>query len=314
MDFKKLLELIEQNDSIVLFHHIFPDPDTLGSCKAMGEWLKLNFPKKRIYYAYEEKPEVLNDLPVVMEYENPSIDVAKKSLGIIFDTPVTTRISNADLFQQCKLTIKIDHHVFYSEISDYSFSESTKSSTCEIVGDFFRNYEDKYAVSTEALEALFTGIVTDTNRFLNPNLTASTFEISAWILKHNIDFAKVYRNTYDSSANELKLKAYILKNINVKKRIASIFLPNEVIAKYEVPYHIAKENVYLLNNIKNVDFIVFCTYDDESQNYKISLRSNKIPINEIAKKYGGGGHKLACGVKTKSLEVFEQIKRDIEVL
>ncbi len=314
MNFKKLLELIEKNNNIVLFHHIFPDPDTLGSCKATGEWIKLNFPQKRIYYAYEEKLEVLNDLPVVMKYENPSIDVAKESLGIIFDTPVTTRISNAELFQQSKTTIKIDHHVFYSEISDYSFSDSAKSSTCEIVADFFRSYESKYNVSVEILEALFTGIVTDTNRFLNPNLTASTFEISAWILKHDIDFAKVYRNTYDSSPNELKLKAYILKNINVEKRIASIFLPNEIIDQYKVPYHIAKENVYLLNNIKNVDFIIFCTRDAESQNYKISLRSNKIPINEIAKKYGGGGHKLACGVKAQSFDVFTKIKRDIEDL
>ena len=55
--------------------------------------------------------------------------------------------------------------------------------------------------------------------------------------------------------------------------------------------------VDLGRNIGGVEVSVFMREDDD---YRISLRSNgMVNVNEIAKKFGGGGHKMAAGIKIK---------------
>lgn len=46
---KKTLELIQQFDSIVIFHHIRPDGDCLGSQFGLKELIKINFPNKKVF-------------------------------------------------------------------------------------------------------------------------------------------------------------------------------------------------------------------------------------------------------------------------
>jgi phosphoesterase RecJ-like protein len=41
------------------------------------------------------------------------------------------------------------------------------------------------------------------------------------------------------------------------------------------------------------------------------LRSRTLPINQIAEKYNGGGHKLASGFTLKSLKQAHKMKNEI---
>ena len=65
-------------------------------------------------------------------------------------------------------------------------------------------------------------------------------------------------------------------------------------------------------NIGGVEVSVFVReYEDL---YRISLRSNGlVDVNKVAKKFGGGGHKMAAGIKTNGS--FREIKDSlIEVI
>ena len=44
-----LIDLIEQHSTIVLFRHVFPDMDALGSQLGFSLWLKNRYPQKQIY-------------------------------------------------------------------------------------------------------------------------------------------------------------------------------------------------------------------------------------------------------------------------
>lgn len=46
-------------------------------------------------------------------------------------------------------------------------------------------------------------------------------------------------------------------------------------------------------DVDKYDLLISCVYD--GQKWKYSLRSSKIDVSEIAKKYGGGGHRGAAG-------------------
>ena len=41
-----LIDLIEQHSTIVLFRHVFPDMDALGSQLGFSLWLKNRYPQK----------------------------------------------------------------------------------------------------------------------------------------------------------------------------------------------------------------------------------------------------------------------------
>ncbi|MCQ2748261.1 MAG: DHHA1 domain-containing protein [Mycoplasmoidaceae bacterium] len=53
-------------------------------------------------------------------------------------------------------------------------------------------------------------------------------------------------------------------------------------------------------------------YDNVLKQWKGSLRSAKLPINQIAEKYHGGGHKLAAGVTIYHKSEIKQIIKDVE--
>lgn len=42
-----LIDLIEQHSTIVLFRHVFPDMDALGSQLGFSLWLKNRYPQNR---------------------------------------------------------------------------------------------------------------------------------------------------------------------------------------------------------------------------------------------------------------------------
>ena len=46
----------------------------------------------------------------------------------------------------------------------------------------------------------------------------------------------------------------------------------------------------------------------------MELRSKKISIVDIARKYGGGGHALACGCTLNSFEEADLILNDLDTI
>lgn len=68
-----------------------------------------------------------------------------------------------------------------------------------------------------------------------------------------------------------------------------------------------------MSGIENICIWANFTEDDEGK-IQCELRSKSIPIVEVARKYGGGGHALACGCTVPSFEVADQILHDLDGL
>jgi oligoribonuclease NrnB/cAMP/cGMP phosphodiesterase (DHH superfamily) len=62
----------------------------------------------------------------------------------------------------------------------------------------------------------------------------------------------------------------------------------------------------LLKEYQNIAYIVgYSTFIKDK--YKISLRSKNFNVEQIAKKWGGGGHEHAAGIEFKDKEIFDNI-------
>jgi phosphoesterase RecJ-like protein len=71
--------------------------------------------------------------------------------------------------------------------------------------------------------------------------------------------------------------------------------------------------VHVLNNIRDLEIWMTVYYDETVRAWRGSLRSRNFPINQIAEKYHGGGHKLAAGFTLKNLSEAKKLRNDIIV-
>jgi phosphoesterase RecJ-like protein len=80
-------------------------------------------------------------------------------------------------------------------------------------------------------------------------------------------------------------------------------------AKFQVELRMSM--VHVLNNIEGLEIWMTIYYDDTIKAWRGSLRSRNYPINQIAEKYNGGGHKLAAGFTLNSLSQAKKLRADV---
>ena len=115
------------------------------------------------------------------------------SLSIILDTSSPSLISD-DRWKNAKESLRFDHHLFIEKITDYEVVDSTYESCCGLIADFARTLSLK--VSDNAAKALYTGLVTDSGRFLYDSLSSRTHRLAALLLERNFDSNAIYRKLY----------------------------------------------------------------------------------------------------------------------
>jgi phosphoesterase RecJ-like protein len=111
MHLKKIEEIIQQYKSIVIFHHINPDGDCLGSQFGLKELIQDNFPLIKVYAVGDSK-NVLSFMDFKHD-EIPSDEILLESLGIVVDANFSNRIQDSDLMMDKKIksVLRIDHHI-----------------------------------------------------------------------------------------------------------------------------------------------------------------------------------------------------------
>ena len=69
-----------------------------------------------------------------------------------------------------------------------------------------------------------------------------------------------------------------------------------------------------MSNIKGIEIWFCVTEIVEKNEWRVSIRSKKIDISEVAKKYNGGGHMQASGATLYSLDEMSSLIKDLEEL
>lgn len=304
--YKEILKQIKKYNTIVIARHVGADPDALASQIALKDIIVNNFPLKKVYVVGmpASRFKYLGTLDKLTDemYEN--------SLLIVTDTPDKKRVDRVDTTRFSK-TIKIDHHPFVEKYCDIECINDKASSASQIIIDFA--FSMKLKITKEAAEKLYIGIVADTNRFLFSYTTPDTFDLVSKLIKEtDINFTSLYDNLYLRSLKELKFQSYIINNMIVtENKFGYIKLTDDVLKKFDVDAATAGNMVNNFNYIE--DFVSWAVFTEDKNNDFIrgSIRSRGPIINDVAAKFGGGGHKLASGVRLKN---FEEVDKLVEAL
>ncbi len=305
--YKNIIRIIKKYDKIVLARHISPDPDAIASEIALRNSIKLTFPNKEVYAigAGVHKFKYLGAL------DKPDFSKLENALLIVLDVPNFCRVDGINGLEYGAI-LKIDHHPAEDIIGVVDWTDSSKSSTCEMIAELILN--TSLVLDTKIAEDLFVGMVFDSDRFLLPNTNAETFKITYDLVKtSNINFTSLYDNLYERSINEEKFRAYLINNIEISEnKFGFIFVPSEDLKTFDVESTSVSNQVNDFYFIKELMCWMFVVYDERNDIYKANIRSRGPVINEVAAKYNGGGHKFASGCRTKDFQVIENLAKDLD--
>ncbi len=290
LSLRETARFLKRHDNFIILTHASPDGDTLGAGYALFYGLKEIgkiaavicadvIPGKFKFFVHETDVVPLEGSTVI------AVDVAAKGLlGSLEET-------FGDIVNLC-----IDHHISNSRFSDYLCLDANASATCEIIYELLE--EMGVNINTDAANAMYTGIATDTGCFKYSNVTAKTHLIAAKLFEFEIEPAKINKIMFDTkSRNLLELERMVLDTAEYHFDNRCIIL--SVTAEMQEKTGCSGSELDSIAVISRCVEGVICGVSIKqtgAEKFKISLRTYP-PLNasEIGKELGGGGHAAAAG-------------------
>lgn len=306
--FKQIKKQIKIYNNIFIARHIGADPDALGSTIALRDLIKEKYPNKSVY-AIGNPANRFKFMGNLDKVEN----IPKNSLLIVLDTPDSKRIDGIDI-NEFDFIIKIDHHPFIEKYANIEYIDDTASSTCQIILEFI--YTCHYKLNKSIAEKLYLGIASDTNRFLYDYTTVKTFELVTKMIKETkINFTSLYESLYCKPLNEVKLQGYIYQNMTVTENgVAYIKITDALIKEFGIDSASAGNMINNLNYVNEILVWIFLSEDVKSNVIRANIRSRGPIINEVASRYGGGGHKFASGARLADWDLADKLISSLDEL
>ena len=292
-------KFLSQYDQIVLYRHVNPDLDAFGSQMGLYWTLKSLYPKKNIVMQGEMTSDLLKFYP---SQDNEELKEGS-TVGLVLDTANHERI-DGDL-SVCDFIVKIDHHLVCDSYGDINIEVESASSCCEIVSLLLQ--EEGIVIPKVAAEALYLGIIGDSNRFLYSSTTQKTFQAASYLLDMGIHIDALYQQLYLKRKADLEITKYIYNHYEEDGPIAWYYLSQETLDGLNMTREQGSQYVNTLANIEEFKIWMALTENVADHNYRVSIRSRQTDIHEVAQAFGGGGHAFASGATLQSLDQLPQL-------
>ena len=302
----ELKEFLKVPRYLTILSHRNPDGDAIGSSLGLYHFLNKFGHTVRVILPSEYPPNFgwMPDAEKITIYDIES-DVAKDQLEMsdaIFclDFNALDRIDKVgEIVNFLEVPkVLIDHHLDPEPFAEYQLSDTTASSTCELVYRFICDLDEKEALDEPIASCLYTGIVTDTGSF-RFGTSSRLFKVVADLVELGVDDYSIQDKIFNSlTAKQLHLLGHCLARrmeILPEFNTGIIVLTKQDYEDFDIQRGDTEGIVNYLLMVRNVKMAAFIT--EQPTIVKISLRSKgDFSVQEIARKYfKGGGHKNASG-------------------
>ncbi|AEO93519.1 DHH phosphoesterase [Bacillus phage G] len=285
----KVLEK-EINDIAIVMHNK-PDGDSLGSSVALEESL-LRLGKKVDLIIHNKIPKKYKSIVGKNRVNRKILPSFGKhyDLLIMVDFSDPTRTVN-NVENLSNFIVVLDHHIANLPYGDLYICED-----CSATGMLVYKIIEKIDKITPTIAtAIYLSIIADTNNFRNQNTTSETLALSSKLLSFGANIEVVNSIMDDKSLAYMKLIGLTFKDIEYDANYKITYL---VITRDKIKASGAtgEEVSSLIDQIRWVkDSDITFLFIEGISNVRISARSNKTPVNDILKNFGGGGHRNAAG-------------------
>lgn len=330
-DIENLKQLLAVPSKIVIVPHRNPDGDAMGSTLALyGILKKCNHDV--LVISPNEFPDFLSWLPTtdnVLIYEKNK-ELASKHLqdaSIVFtlDFNALHRTGEMELVLSTLNTtfVMIDHHEKPDAYAEYTYSDTTIGSTCEMIYNFAEFMDFKKLLDKDIATCIYTGILTDSGGFRYPRTTGRTHRIAAELIDLGVENTNIPSLLYENNSfSRLQLMGRAFANMTIvpNKKTTYTCLSQKELDEFKFVKGDTEGFVNYGLSIKGIIFAVIFIENKQENIVKISFRSKDgFDVNAFAREhFEGGGHVSAAGGKSnlslkETIVKFEKLLETIEI-
>lgn len=210
-------------------------------------------------------------------------------------------------------TALVDHHLQPDPAFSLSLSDTSASSTCELVVRLV-GHMNKTDITADAATCLFTGLLTDTGSFRYPSTSSETLRAAALLVEDGAVPEFIHSHLFDAaSPQRMHLWGEALRGMSFWEdgKLAVLSLDQNTLQRIGF----AKGDTDGLVNqglaVSGVEVSAF--FREETHGVKISFRSKgDRDVNAFSREYfGGGGHRNAAGgyLEGSLADALERLRR-----
>ncbi|MBR3647691.1 MAG: DHH family phosphoesterase [Paludibacteraceae bacterium] len=323
--------LLPGKKHIVIFTHMAPDGDAMGSSLGLKLWLQSNSalgcPEVKVIIP-SIYPNFLKWLPtaeecIVFASHPDEAKQAVKQADLVFclDFNEPKRIAEAaELLPMASCPkVLVDHHLGPDHsMVDVVISYPEAPAACYLVLELLNGLASQN-LSTDVATCLYCGLMTDTGNFAFNSNNPVLYEMIAELLRAGINKDQIFDAVFNQySVDRMELMGYCLfRKMKIYKNFhtALITLTTPELKRFHFQKGDSEGLVNLPLQIADVHYSVFMREDTDR--IKISFRSQgNRPVNIFAHEFfNGGGHMNAAGGESFStmdstVKLFEDHFRD----
>jgi phosphoesterase RecJ-like protein len=307
-----IISLLRDKHRFVLTTHVNPDGDAIGSEVALAAWLTEAGKQVRIIN-HSPTPAIyrfLDPAGDIRTYEplRDAAELAEADVIIVVDAnqPGRLRSMETALLHSRARKICIDHHLEPDGFADHYLIEEESTSTGEILFRLLgRLTEERF--SPTVATALYCAILTDTGSFRYPRVDPEIHRIAARLIECGADPVDIYGRVYEQwSDGRIHLLGETLRVLHTiaDGRIAHVTITQDMLRRTGTNEEDTDNFTTYPMSIAGV--LVGILFLELPQGLKVSFRSRgDIPVNELARQFGGNGHKNAAGAQIREGNVIQ---------
>jgi len=299
---KQIRARLDNGERILITSHVRPDGDAVCSVLALGLALKELGKQVQMVLA-DGVPSDYHHLQHVDQIASRAIPPV--DLVVTLDAAADDRSGDA-LRGFDGIDINIDHHITNTRFAALNFVDPAAVATCAILAELFPELGLQFTPAI--LDALLTGILTDTLGFRTSNMNPKALRIAADMVEKGADLPALYeRALLRRSFTALR---YWGAGLSKLQREGDLVWTSLSLADRKAADYPSNDDAELINNIAIVEgaSVVLLFIEQHDNQVKISWRSQgAVDVSQIAAQFGGGGHVAAAGaVLAGSLDEVEQ--------
>lgn len=312
-----LADMIKHSRGVLIMSHKDMDADAFGSCLAIHKIVAALKKESKIVFDESSVDETIRAIHNIIQKEHINIldyfvaprkavdNITNDTLLVIVDCQYQTLLTSEKLYKSANKIAIIDHHRRNNNaISnyDYLYSQSSASSTVELVAEMFQYISNEIEISEIEATWMLMGILVDTNNLMY-RTSYRTFNVLAVLQKFGAEIPRAQRYLRENFGEYVK-RMSILNNLEIvdgKYAIAACSA-DEIYSRA----FLAKiaDNIIAVNDIK----ASFCIGRIDENEIGISARSlNEVNVQVIMEQLNGGGHFNNAATQIKDVTV-EQAK------
>jgi bifunctional oligoribonuclease and PAP phosphatase NrnA len=301
---ESIREIINAHRTFILTSHVNPDGDSLGSELAMARALR-QLGKDAVILNHNPVPDNFtwldpDGLIGTFDAARDTASILSAEVILVLDTNQPERLRSMEkaVMESRALKVIIDHHLEPHPFADAILTDTDATSTGEILYKILSSTPG-VVIDLPMATALYTAIMTDTGSFRFPRTGSETHRIAADLISRGADPVECYVQVYERwTPGRMRLLGEVLDSMKTAHDGKCAWVVcTQAMFRGTGTSEVDTDNftVYPMS-IRGV--VVGILFNELRDGVKISFRSKgDIAINELAKEFGGNGHRNAAGAR-----------------